>query len=201
MSRNACRIVDLTTLWRNLAVFMVLLPVVTPTRAANEPSLWAALRDGRAFAMIRHALAPGFGDPQEFRLNDCSTQRNLSREGGKQARQIGELFRRNRIKAADIYTSQWCRCRETAELFGIGSINDLPALNSFFQNDAQRKPQTDALRQWLRQKEVRVPLILVTHQVNISALTGRTTGSGEIVVIQKAPGDRLRVLGSINPQK
>lgn len=200
MYRNACRAVRRNVLWRVFAVLMVLLPVATPARAADELSLWAALREGRAFAMIRHALAPGFGDPQQFKLDDCSTQRNLSRKGRKQARLIGDLFRRNGIDAADVYTSQWCRCRETAELFGIGTINNLPALNSFFQNDAQRGPQTDLLRQWLRQKDVRRPLILVTHQVNISALTGRTTGSGEIVVVQMAPDNGRKVLGSIKSQ-
>lgn len=96
---------------------------VAPARAAND-ALWSALREGRAFAMIRHALATGYGDPDDFKLGDCATQRNLSQKGRDQAKRIGELFRRNGVVTADVYTSQWCRCRETAELIKLGVVRD-----------------------------------------------------------------------------
>jgi phosphohistidine phosphatase SixA len=187
----------LGSFWGAIRVLVAVLVVATPTHAADEETLWAAIRDGRAFAMIRHALAPGYGDPERFKLSDCSTQRNLSREGREQARRIGALFRRNGIDAADIHTSQWCRARETAELLGLGTPADLPALNSFFQDMAQRKSRTTMLRQWLEKREAVRPLILVTHQVNISAFTGLATSSGEIVVVSMAPGGSQHVLGSI----
>lgn len=169
---------------------------VAPARAAND-ALWSALREGRAFAMIRHALAPGYGDPDDFKFGDCATQRNLSQKGRDQAKRIGELFRRNGVVTADVYTSQWCRCRETAELIKLGVVRDLPSLNSFFQESARRQPQTAALESWLRERSAGTPLILVTHQVNISALTGRGVGSGEIVVVGFSSGQATNVIGTI----
>jgi len=162
---------------------------------ANE-ALWAALREGRAFAMMRHALAPGTGDPANFDVNDCTTQRNLSVEGREQARRAGDAFRDNGILLADVKTSAWCRCRDTASLMNLGTPEVLEPLNSFFQNRGQRDPQTQALKQWLAERSGSGPLLLVTHQVNISALTGEGTRSGEVLVI-RLDGGAVEVLGSI----
>ena len=101
---------------------------------AND-RLWAAAGSKGHFVMIRHALAPGFGDPPEFVIGDCSTQRNLDDEGRKQALKIGRLFKSKGFKKAKIYSSQWCRCRETASMLRLGKVIDLQALNSFFERE------------------------------------------------------------------
>ncbi|MEQ8665907.1 MAG: histidine phosphatase family protein [Rhodospirillales bacterium] len=173
----------------------IILTLSGPARA-SEAGLWQAVRAGEAFAIMRHAYAPGFGDPDNFALGDCSTQRNLNDQGRDQARAIGERFRANGIDAAYVVSSEWCRCRETAELLGLGDVEELPALNSFFANRSNAEPQTADLREWLASQPFDRPLVLVTHQVNISALTGRGTSSGEIVVVQM-DGGRVEVLGSI----
>jgi phosphohistidine phosphatase SixA len=151
------------------------------------------------FVIMRHALAPGTGDPPEFTLEDCSTQRNLSAEGREQARQIGQRLRAGGISEARVYTSQWCRCRDTAELLGLGKAQELPALNSFFQNWSQREPRTQALREWLAAQDLSAeapPLILVSHQVNISALTGTSTASGEVLLVKRGDGGEFEVIKS-----
>ena len=181
------------------ALLLTLQPFVAGQARADEP-LWAALREGRAFAMMRHALAPGTGDPASFDVNDCATQRNLNDVGRDQAARTGDAFRANGITTAKVMTSAWCRCQETARLLDIGEPAVLGALNSFFQNRGQRDPQTQALKQWLGAFTGASPLVLVTHQVNISALTGQFASSGEIVVVDRDMGDGVKVLGSLKPQ-
>ena len=169
--------------------------------AAEDRGLWQALRDGGHLALMRHALAPGTGDPENFALDDCATQRNLSDEGQAQARRIGDRFRANGIAAASVYTSQWCRCRETAALLGLGAAHDLPALNSFFQRAGRRGPQTESLRRWIAAQALTgPPVVLVTHQVNITALTDRYAGSGEMVVVKRLPGGGLQVVGTLETE-
>ena len=164
---------------------------------ASESDLWGALRSGGHVALLRHALAPGTGDPAAFRIDDCATQRNLSAEGRKQAEGIGDRFRENAIDSARVVTSQWCRCRETAELLRLGPVTDLPILNSFFQNREGRAPQTRDLRAWLQRQDSDAVQVLVTHQVNISALTGVYTKSGELVILRIGGDGALSVVGSI----
>jgi broad specificity phosphatase PhoE len=164
--------------------------------AAEESALWDALRSGEAVAMMRHALAPGTGDPANFEIDDCSTQRNLSEEGRRQARAIGERFRQAGIESAEVYSSQWCRCRETAVGLALGEVEDLTHLNSFFAQRERRDAQTQALARWLSERQPGAPLVLVTHQVNITALTGVYPRSGEIVVFRWEEG-QARVLGSL----
>ncbi len=148
--------------------------------------------------MLRHALAPGIGDPADFTLGDCSTQRNLSEAGRSQARRIGERFRANGIEQADVYTSQWCRCRDTAELLGLGPVKELPALNSFFRNFERETRQTAELAAWLEELEPERPLVLVTHQVNITAMTGVFPDSGELVIVRRDRDGGFSVSGTIN---
>jgi phosphohistidine phosphatase SixA len=170
---------------------MILFFLLPGTVAAND---WSALEQPGAVAIMRHALAPGTGDPSSFKLGDCSTQRTLDDRGRAQARAIGEAFRTRGIAFDRVFTSQWCRTRETAELLGLGDVTDAPALNSFFQDFSTRESQTADARALLAGEEGR--LILVTHQVNISALTGRTTRSGEVLVIRSGE-QGVEILGSI----
>lgn len=173
--------------------FMILIlglvwPGVAP---AND---WEALGEHGAFVLMRHALAPGTGDPAEFEVADCDTQRNLNAEGRAQARRIGAAFRERGHDFDVVLTSQWCRCRETADLLDLGPVQEAPAFNSFFRDYAARGPRTEAALTLLERREDR-PFV-VSHQVNISALTGQTTRSGEVLVVRRA-GGRLEVLGSI----
>lgn len=143
---------------------------------------WAALREPGAIAIMRHALAPGGGDPAHHTIGECTTQRNLSAAGQQQARAIGAALRTENISFDAIYTSQWCRTQDTARLLGMGPATDAPMLNSFFGNRASGPAQTNALRMFLERAQGLN--LYVTHQVNISALTGTGTASGEIIVFR-----------------
>ena len=159
--------------------------------AAND---WDALDQPGAFAIMRHALAPGTGDPAGFDIDDCSTQRTLSDQGRDQARVVGAAFAERGIAFGAVLTSEWCRCSETAELLALGPVEAAPALNSFFGDYDQRASRTEAALALLRDRDDR--LFVVTHQVNISALAGQGTRSGEVLVV-RAGADGLEVLGSI----
>jgi len=183
-----------------LKVALLLCVLVGPERsveASDEGALWEAVRNGVAVAIMRHALAPGTGDPDNFVLGDCSAQRNLSDAGRRQATEIGDRFRENGIQRAHVFTSEWCRCRDTAELLGLGPVKALPPLNSFFERWENRDTRTAQLRAWLADYEHESPLVLVTHQVNIRALTGNNTSSGQIVVMRWGPDGSTSVLGTL----
>jgi phosphohistidine phosphatase SixA len=109
----------------------------------------------------------------------------------------GRSHWRSLPQTARVFSSQWCRCRETAELLELGPVNELPALNSFYQRPENRKPQTEALREWLEKQDLSSVHVLVTHQVNITALTGVFPSSGELVIV-RAPGNGdITVIGTI----
>lgn len=173
---------------RWLLVYFLLLPGAA---LAND---WDALKEPGAMAIMRHALAPGTGDPAAFELGNCSTQRNLDEQGRAQARAIGAAFRERGITFERVLTSQWCRCLETADLLDLGPVSDAPSLNSFFQDRSTSVSQTDRTRALIA--EASEPMMMVTHQVNISALTGQFTRSGEVLVI-RLDGDDVEILGSI----
>ena len=169
--------------------------------AHASEALWSALRSGTHVAMMRHALAPGTGDPQNFRLGDCATQRNLNDEGRRQAEAIGSRFRSKGIGTPRIYSSQWCRCLETARLLGLDNVTPLPALNSFFRDRQKGPTQTADIKEFISSRSDGVPTVLVTHQVNITALTGVFPASGEIVVVKVAADGTVDVAGRIAPDE
>ncbi|MCR9157482.1 MAG: histidine phosphatase family protein [Rhodobacteraceae bacterium] len=173
---------------KNLLFLIFMLPSAA---LAND---WAVLDTPGTFAIMRHALAPGTGDPANLTVGNCSTQRNLSQQGRDQATRIGQAFRDRGLTFDVVLTSQWCRCRDTADLLTLGPVQDVPAFNSFFQDFSTRDSQTAEALSLLADRADR-PFV-VTHQVNIRALTGQTTRSGEVLVVRHA-GDRLEVLGSI----
>ncbi len=169
-------------------------------RADQVDALFASLRDGAAVAIMRHALAPGTGDPADFTLGDCTTQRNLSDEGRAQAAAIGARLRAQGIEAARVFSSRWCRCLETARLLGLGEVEPLPPLDSFFRDRARGPAQTEALREFLSRLPAGPPVVLVSHQVNITALTGVYPQSGEIVLVRPDGVAETAVLGTIEPE-
>jgi len=169
-------------------------------QAQESESLWSALRKPDHFVIMRHALAPGTGDPSNFQLDDCSTQRNLSDAGRRQARRTGEAFRENGIKTAKVYSSQWCRCLETARLLGFGEVTPLPSLNSFFRNRSEGPEQIAQLKNELAEMDLSQPVILVTHQVNVTGFTDVFPSSGEMVVMRRTPENTFEVLGTLDPR-
>jgi len=180
-----------------ILLIVVLVQALASQAEASEEALWQALRQEGHAALLRHAIAPGTGDPVNFSLDDCLTQRNLSEEGRHQAARIGARFMDNGIDRADLYSSQWCRCLDTANLLDLGSVQELPILNSFFERHERRAEQTQALRTWLSEATLKIATVLVTHQVNISALTGVYPSSGELVVIRMTEEGDVLVVGTI----
>ncbi len=170
--------------------------LLAPARAnATEAAAWAALSQG-GIVLFRHAIAPGGGDPPGFRLGDCATQRNLDEAGRAQARRIGAAFRARGIAVGQVLTSQWCRTRETAELAFPGRARDEPAFNSFFGERSSGPAQTAAARRLLQGWRGPGALVVTTHQVNITGLTGIVPASGEGLAV-RFEGDQLRVVGRL----
>jgi phosphohistidine phosphatase SixA len=180
--------------WLRRIVLAAMIAVTGPAALADA---WDALRAPGTVALMRHALAPGTGDPADFTLGDCSTQRNLDERGRAQARAVGDAFRANDIAVDRVLTSQWCRCRETAELLALAPVEDLPALNSFFADRSTRAAQTAAVRALLADLPDATRAVLVTHFVNIRALTGRAVSSGDIVVVTVDDDGAVTVRGEI----
>ncbi|RTZ47672.1 histidine phosphatase family protein [Candidimonas sp. SYP-B2681] len=184
--------------WRRLvATVCIITGIGAVPDAVLAQSAWAHLQDN-AVVLFRHANAPGVGDPANFRLGDCSTQRNLDDKGRTQARQIGEQFRKRQITVGKVLTSQWCRARETAQLAFPDLASDAAAFNSFFNDPAVRQTQTATARTIIEEWKGPGVLVVVTHQVNITALTGVFPASGEGVVVTTADG-KIRVAGTVQP--
>ena len=182
----------------------VLCSALTGAHAApKENAAWAALKAGKHIVLFRHAIAPGGGDPMTVVIDDCTTQRNLDAAGRAQSAAIGRQFKQRTIAVGEVWTSQWCRTRDTATLaFGAAAVRDERAFNSFFANPGAEPAQTVRARQlllnWLNGQPASdlANLVVVTHQVNITALTGIVPHSGEGVVL-KHEGQTLTVVGRL----
>jgi phosphohistidine phosphatase SixA len=181
---------------KRVARLLALLPaawivLAVSLHAAELPEdLLAALRQGGHALLIRHAQTePGVGDPPGMRLDDCRTQRNLSAAGREQARGIGEALRARGIPVAEVRSSQWCRCLDTARLAfaGHAPVRAWPALNSFFDDRSAEPASTRELRAAVASTSSTANVVWVTHQVNITALTGVVPAPGEIVIVRAGP--------------
>jgi phosphohistidine phosphatase SixA len=166
--------------------------------AAASESGWGALRSGGTVVLLRHARAPGIGDPSGFRVEDCGTQRNLSPEGREQARRIGAAFRERAIRVERVLSSRWCRALDTARL-AFGSGDPYPDLDSFFAERGERERRTRAVRDLVSRWRSAGVLVLVTHQVNITALTGLAPAEGEFLVLKPDPSEGFTVVGRERP--
>ena len=152
--------------------------------AADDSRFWQLLAEGGCVALMRHAAtAPGIGDPPGFDLKQCSTQRNLSDMGRAQARQWGAWFVERHVKVAEVRTSAWCRCKDTAQL-AFGRYRVWSPLNSFFENDRQSAGQTEDVVRFVQAMRTPHNVVLVTHQVNITALTDQPNAMGEMLLIR-----------------
>lgn len=182
---------------RAILVLAVLIIMAWVQPGSASDTAWQALRAGGTVALLRHARAPGAGDPQGFRLDDCSTQRNLSSEGREQARKLGEEFRKRRIPVQRILSSRWCRSLDTARL-AFGSLTEpYPPLDSFFSERGQQETQTQIVLRLVESWRSEGVLALVTHQVNISALTGVFLSEGEVLVLKPKPTTGFEIVGRI----
>ena len=173
---------------------IIFISLTTPIKADLYKNLINQLEDGGKLIFIRHAYAPGNGDPADFNLNDCSTQRNLSEGGRKQAQRIGEFFTKNKIEIDKVLSSEWCRCKETAKIaFKNYSTNSF--LNSFYSSkfSKNKDKQVKAFNYYIKNLESKKNLIFVTHYVFISEVLNYGPSSGEIVVSDK----NLNMIGSI----
>ncbi len=156
---------------------------------------WNIAQEGNKVILIRHSLAPGGGDPQGFKIDDCKTQRNLNSEGIKQSKKIGKLFEKNKIPVDQVLTSQWCRCKDTAK-YAFGDYKEFTALNSTFQSPynknegEQLKDLFNFVKKWNGRGK---NLVLITHYSIITAATNAIPSSGEIVIVDK----NFKVLGTI----
>ncbi|NER00757.1 MAG: histidine phosphatase family protein [Cyanothece sp. SIO2G6] len=147
---------------------------------------------------MRHALAPGTGDPAIFKLDDCSTQRNLSAEGRAQAERTGNAFQQKNVAVERVLSSQWCRCLDTATLMAVGEVEPFPPLNSFFRDRSTEPAQTAQVQQFMLEQQGNPGVtVMVTHFVNISAIAGIGPSSGEMVVMRLNDQNQLEVLGAI----
>jgi broad specificity phosphatase PhoE len=166
----------------------------------DQASLVRAIKTPGAVVMIRHAQTePGLGDPENFRLSDCSTQRNLSQDGRQQSVRLGQWFSSQGLQPQRVLSSQWCRCLETARLAfsSQAAVQPFPALNSFFQGHGDRQAQLREARAHAAarlQRAERGFEVWVTHQVTISALTGVYLAMGELVVAMPDRSGQFRVL-------
>lgn len=163
----------------------LILTISGPFMSAAQADLGADLRDGRHVLLMRHADAPGYGDPMGYSLSDCATQRNLGELGRQQAQRAGEWLARMGVREGLVYSSPWCRCLDTARLLNKGPVQTADALGSFFDDMSQERRQTRALVDLIRSslaQTPRRPVLLITHHVNIQAFTGVAVGSGDIVI-------------------
>ncbi len=193
--RNARKRHDSEKVAFAVLAFVLLAVAVLP--AAADPSI-AQITTGGHVLMIRHALAPGTGDPANFQIGDCSTQRNLDDRGRDQAHRIGQWLHAHGVNSARVFSSQWCRCIETAERLELGPVAQLPALNSFFERPQDRAPNLAALQSFLANQPTDGKLIiLVTHQVTIAAVTGASVSSGEGVILRLSAGGKIGVVGRL----
>ncbi|KKO44331.1 fructose-2,6-bisphosphatase [Arsukibacterium ikkense] len=181
-----------------LRIFLLCCLLLPGLLSANEVA-WAAWREGKAVLIMRHALAPGTGDPAHFKLEDCSTQRNLNPQGQQQAKAWGALLLQHYAADITLYASQWCRCLDTASLMNIAEVQPLPALNSFFAGRGNGQLQTQALLQQFAAATVPMPTVLVSHQVNFTALTGYFPASAEAAILALPLTSPATVLARITP--
>jgi broad specificity phosphatase PhoE len=178
---------------------VVALMAAWPGFAADDGAQWDRLQRGGYILLIRHGIAPGTGDPVHFDLDDCRTQRNLSEAGRRQSAALGEAFRKAGIPVSKVLSSQWCRCRETAAL-AFGGFEAFPPLNSFFGRPERAAEQTaDTLARLRREAPAGGNLVLVTHQVNITALIGVFPAQGEVIVTRLADDGTLSLVDRFSP--
>ena len=167
-------------------ILVLFISLNNSVKADSKKNIIENLKEGGKLIFIRHAYAPGGGDPENFDIYDCSTQRNLSESGRNQSRKIGNFFTENKIKIENVYSSEWCRCKETAFL-AFKNFKTKSFLNSFFSSKfaQNKKTQIRDFQKFLLDWDEKTNLIFVTHYVVISEILDYPSSSGEIVISDK----------------
>ena len=183
-----------------LALILLITLSIQPSYA-SELLIWDKLSASSAkgyVLLLRHSLAPGVGDPENFKLGDCSTQRNLSQEGRDDAAEIGAWIKQQKVKIYRVESSRWCRARQTAKLLDIGKVKLNKNLDSLFrESNLESHPQTlKTKEQILNHRDKSGLLVLVGHYVNIAALVGVGVDSGEGVIVKANKNSVIKVLGA-----
>jgi broad specificity phosphatase PhoE len=187
--------------WQLFFVFLLFVQGSVESHAQPDViTLKDALKTRGTVIMFRHALAPGFGDPSNFRVDDCGTQRNLDARGREQSKAIGSQFKRLGFSSDVVYSSPWCRCLETARLMDIGPVTSFDGLGSFFEGYVDRSQTLERLNTQLDSiaKSQDKPVVMVTHQVVISAVTRMGTASGEAILYDPTSNQSRRIQLSTN---
>ena len=176
-------------------IFLIFFVSLINSNQVNaDDNLILSLKEGGKIIFIRHALAPGNGDPENFNIYDCSTQRNLDQKGIQQAKKIGNFFKSNNISIENVYSSQWCRCKDTAN-YAFSKFKTFDALNSFYDEKFQinKDKQITDLKIYIKNWNGNKNLVFITHYVVISELFNQGAESGEIIISNK----NYQILGSI----
>jgi len=176
----------MTCLNQKLLIFIISCICLLIAPQANA-ALADDLKDGQHVLLMRHADAPGYGDPAGYVIGQCPTQRNLGDYGKKQAKAIGFWLREQGVSKAQIFSSPWCRCSDTAQLLDLGFVRMEASLGSFFDDMSLEKKQTKELEQLIKSeldKQSKLPIILVTHHVNIRAFMGKNVSQGDMVLVR-----------------
>ncbi len=165
---------------------LIIFFIFIPNNSDSSENVVKFLNEGKKIVFIRHALAPGNGDPNNFDIKDCSTQRNLNDEGRAQSKRIGNFFEKNNIKIDTVLSSEWCRCKDTAKI-AFGKFETFSALNSFYETrfSKNKSKQMKDLREYISKWESDSNLIIVTHYVVILDILDRGTSSGEMIISDK----------------
>jgi len=178
-----------------LALALALLSLSASARA-DEP-LWALLKAGGQVILVRHAITtPGVGDPPGMRLEECSTQRNLTDEGRGHARRVGEAFRTRKIAVDRVMSSPWCRCLETARL-AFKEPEPWPVLQGGRPNSEALRQAVSQIKKAMAEHREGPPLVLVTHGFVITGLTGLDVRMGAFVVMKRGAGGAHTVAGQL----
>ena len=181
---------NIISLFLKLFLFLIFISQLNASELA-----WNSAQEGNKIILIRHSIAPGGGDPAGFKIDDCKTQRNLSKKGINQSKKIGKLFKKNKVPIDQVLSSQWCRCKDTAK-YAFGNYKEFTALNSTFQSpynkneEKQLKELYNYVKKWNGSGK---NLVFITHYSIITAVTNAVPSSGEIVVADK----NFKVLGTI----
>ena len=164
-------------------LLIIFITINSPIKADSKQNLINELKQGGKLIFIRHAYAPGTGDPENFNLKDCTTQRNLSQKGIDQSKEIGLFFTENKIQIDKVLSSEWCRCKDTAK-YAFNSFETLDALNSFYdiRFEKNKTKQINDLKKYILRWSSKKNLVLVTHFVVISEALNTGSSSGEIIV-------------------
>ena len=163
--------------------------------AISDDKILNSLKEGKKLIFIRHAIAPGNGDPNNFSIKDCTTQRNLDKSGIKQSKKIGLFFKNNKIEIDKVLSSEWCRSKDTAK-YAFENFETFDALNSFYdvrfaENETR---QINDLKKYIKKWDSNKNLIFVTHYVVISSILNTSSSSGEIIISDK----NFNIIGSVN---